>query len=102
MYYMGQGGQEGDIRAVVVGDVYTLDETTGTYAKQPEGTSLAATVTAGGDCTCNNFLREIDYLVDLEKITPSDTSINPYYSIKKITATVVLASNPVTSKCGEK
>jgi hypothetical protein len=61
--------------------------------------NIASTVSA--DCTCTNYLKEIEYTVGLEAIKPEDKTINPYYQIKKITADIVLGSNPLTSTCGE-
>lgn len=75
----------------------SYDEVTGKYSDG--GTDLASKIS--GDCTCSNYLREIEYTVDLEKIVPEDKALNAYFQIKKITADIVLGSTALTSTCGE-
>ena len=55
------------------------DEATAVYAKQAEGTSLASVAAKVADCTCSNYLREIEYTVDLEMIKSEDANVQPYY-----------------------
>jgi hypothetical protein len=83
---------------VETGKVYTFDESTGVYTLAADGASLASVAAGASDCTCSNYLREIEYTVDLEIIKKDDTT---YHQIKKITADIVLGSTELTSACSE-
>ena len=100
-YYLGQGGKEGDNQVVTIGKVYKYDEATGEYTEQASGASLASTVTTGSDCTCSNYLREIEYTANLELVKSEDASVQSYYKIKEIIADVVLGTADLTSVCTE-
>ena len=100
-YYLGQGAKVADNKVVETGNIFTYDEATAVYTIKAAGTTVASVASKAADCTCSNYLREIEYTVDLEMIKTEDASVQPYYQIKKITADIVLGSAPLSSTCSE-
>lgn len=66
-FYLGQAGKIADAKAFEVSEVWSFDDDTSVYTKS-DASNLASKATKNGeDCTCENYLKEIEYTVEIEK-----------------------------------
>jgi hypothetical protein len=106
-YYMGKSASFSDQLPIEIGDIYFYDDQTSefpTITKQAEGTSITSSFAGSGECTCSNYLKEVHYDVILSSTesTAIGSDEEKYFAPTKITANVILDSNPVTGTCDEK
>lgn len=93
-FYLGQAGKIADAKAFEVAEVWKFDDANSVYTKS-DASSLASKATKNGeDCTCENYLKEITYTVEIEK-----NSETQQYSPASIKANVVVGSQKITAKC---
>ena len=110
--FLGQAGKDSDKIKITLGDVYSYDSSSATYSKidNPDETTIKSDFSPGtsattGDCSCENYLTEIEYDVHLKLVDAPESAnlkAKKYYEPHTIKANIVLGKNKVTATCGQK
>ena len=100
---MGSKGTPKSSIQVEIGEVWSYNDETKEYLAQDASNTalLTATSSKNGDtCSCSNYLREVEYTVELN-LKDFLNSDKKEYELKSVKANIVIGANLVQGKCGE-
>eukprot|EP00356_Strombidium_inclinatum_P007616 CAMPEP_0170500736 /NCGR_PEP_ID=MMETSP0208-20121228/35881_1 /TAXON_ID=197538 /ORGANISM="Strombidium inclinatum, Strain S3" /LENGTH=128 /DNA_ID=CAMNT_0010778909 /DNA_START=658 /DNA_END=1044 /DNA_ORIENTATION=- len=102
LVYKGPGASKANTVPVEVTSLFSYSSDTNSYTEitiSDLATQLPSTASqAAGQCTCTNYLKEVEYTVQLES-APTATTVFRIDQVNSITARVVLGTT--SGACGE-